>query len=154
KDVTWRYLTLTPSRLAISSRLIPWATKSLISSITSESNRTPSAPKDGPALVIVMATPPEWWSSFGRPCFVGAAVASWLFSLLGITFGGWIGYLIAGFIGACILIAIARAFSGGLQQRTRKPPFRESRGGLSTKKKTHEFIFSNKIPCCVQMRSI
>jgi hypothetical protein len=34
------------------------------------------------------------------------------------TFGGWIGYLIAGFIGACILIAIARAFSGGLQQRT------------------------------------
>jgi len=26
---------------------------------------------------------------------VGAAVASWLFSLLGITFGGWIGYLIA-----------------------------------------------------------
>jgi uncharacterized membrane protein YeaQ/YmgE (transglycosylase-associated protein family) len=27
-------------------------------------------------------------------------------------FGGWIGYLIAGFIGACILIAIARAFSG------------------------------------------
>jgi uncharacterized membrane protein YeaQ/YmgE (transglycosylase-associated protein family) len=27
-------------------------------------------------------------------------------------------YLIAGFIGACILIAIARAFSGGLQQRT------------------------------------
>src|SRR5262249_30815342 len=85
---------------------------------------------------------------------VGAAVASWLFSLLGITFGGWIGYLIAGFIGACILIAIARAFSGGPQTATRKPPFRESRGGLSTKKKTHEFIFSNKIPCCVQMRSI
>jgi uncharacterized membrane protein YeaQ/YmgE (transglycosylase-associated protein family) len=49
---------------------------------------------------------------------IGAAVASWLFGLLGITFAGWIGYLIAGFIGACILIAIARAFSGGLQQRT------------------------------------
>src|SRR5260221_4742723 len=49
---------------------------------------------------------------------IGAAVASWMFGLLGITFGGWIGYLIAGFIGACILIAIARAFSGGLQQRT------------------------------------
>src|SRR5947208_7869340 len=48
---------------------------------------------------------------------IGAAVASWMFGLLGITFGGWIGYLIAGFIGACILIAIARAFSGGLQQR-------------------------------------
>jgi len=41
---------------------------------------------------------------------IGAAVASWLFSLFGIHFGGWIGYLIAGFIGASILIAIARAF--------------------------------------------
>jgi uncharacterized membrane protein YeaQ/YmgE (transglycosylase-associated protein family) len=49
---------------------------------------------------------------------IGAAVASWLLGLLGITFAGWIGYLIAGFIGACILIAIARAFSIGLQQRT------------------------------------
>ena len=49
---------------------------------------------------------------------IGAAVASWLFGFLGITFGGWIGYLIAGFIGACILIAIVRAFSGSLQQRT------------------------------------
>src|SRR5215207_4451598 len=35
---------------------------------------------------------------------VGAAVASWLFGLLGISFGpGWLGYLIAGFIGAIIL---------------------------------------------------
>ncbi len=37
---------------------------------------------------------------------VGAAVASWLFSLLGITFGGWIGYLIAGggsFLSYCFL---------------------------------------------------
>ena len=41
---------------------------------------------------------------------IGAALASWLFGLMGLTFGGWIGYLIAGFIGACILIAIARAF--------------------------------------------
>lgn len=40
---------------------------------------------------------------------VGAAVASALLGLLGISFGGWIGYLVAGFIGACILIAIARA---------------------------------------------
>jgi uncharacterized membrane protein YeaQ/YmgE (transglycosylase-associated protein family) len=47
---------------------------------------------------------------------IGAAVASWLLSFLGIAFGGWIGYLIAGFIGACILIAIARAFSGGLRR--------------------------------------
>jgi len=50
---------------------------------------------------------------------IGAAVANWLFGLLGISLGGgWIGYLIAGFIGACILIVIGRAFSGGLQQRT------------------------------------
>ena len=49
---------------------------------------------------------------------IGAAVADWLFSFLGVTFAGWIGYLIAGFIGACILIVIARAFSGGLQRRT------------------------------------
>jgi uncharacterized membrane protein YeaQ/YmgE (transglycosylase-associated protein family) len=47
---------------------------------------------------------------------IGAAVASFLFSFLGISFGGWIGYLIAGFIGACILIAVARAFSGSSQR--------------------------------------
>jgi uncharacterized membrane protein YeaQ/YmgE (transglycosylase-associated protein family) len=49
---------------------------------------------------------------------IGAAVASWLFSLFGISLGnGWIGYLIAGFIGACILIVIARAFGGAFQRR-------------------------------------
>ena len=40
---------------------------------------------------------------------VGAAVANVLLGILGISFGGWIGYLVAGFIGACILIAGARA---------------------------------------------
>jgi uncharacterized membrane protein YeaQ/YmgE (transglycosylase-associated protein family) len=40
---------------------------------------------------------------------VGAAIASFLFGLLGVSFGGWVGYLVAGFIGACILIAIVRA---------------------------------------------
>lgn len=43
---------------------------------------------------------------------VGAAIASFLFGLLGITFAGWIGYLIAGLIGACILIGGARAIRG------------------------------------------
>lgn len=43
---------------------------------------------------------------------IGAAVASWLFSLLGISLGGWLGYLIAGFIGACILIFAARVVRG------------------------------------------
>ena len=45
---------------------------------------------------------------------VGAAIASWLFGLVGISFGpGWLGYLIAGFIGACLLIWIVRAIQGG-----------------------------------------
>jgi len=40
---------------------------------------------------------------------VGAAVASWLFGLIGISFGpGWVGYLISGFIGAVILIFAVR----------------------------------------------
>jgi uncharacterized membrane protein YeaQ/YmgE (transglycosylase-associated protein family) len=40
---------------------------------------------------------------------VGAAVASWLFAFMGISFGpGWVGYLIAGFIGAVILIFAVR----------------------------------------------
>jgi uncharacterized membrane protein YeaQ/YmgE (transglycosylase-associated protein family) len=43
---------------------------------------------------------------------VGAAIASFLFGLVGIRFGGWIGYLIAGFIGACILILIVRSIRG------------------------------------------
>jgi len=40
---------------------------------------------------------------------VGAAVAGWLFGLVGVKFGpGWLGYLIAGFIGAVILIFVGR----------------------------------------------
>ena len=31
---------------------------------------------------------------------------------------------------------------------------RPVRDAMSTRKKTHDFIFPNKIPCCVQMRSI
>lgn len=42
---------------------------------------------------------------------VGAVVASAIFRAVGIPLGNdWVGYLISGFIGACILIAIARAF--------------------------------------------
>jgi uncharacterized membrane protein YeaQ/YmgE (transglycosylase-associated protein family) len=43
---------------------------------------------------------------------VGAAIASAIFGLFGIVLGGWIGYLIAGFIGACLLIWIVRAVRG------------------------------------------
>ena len=40
---------------------------------------------------------------------IGAAIASFLFGILGISFGGWIGYLIAGVIDACILVGVVRA---------------------------------------------
>jgi uncharacterized membrane protein YeaQ/YmgE (transglycosylase-associated protein family) len=40
---------------------------------------------------------------------IGAAVANLLLGLIGVSLGGWLGYLVAGFIGACILIALARA---------------------------------------------
>jgi uncharacterized membrane protein YeaQ/YmgE (transglycosylase-associated protein family) len=42
---------------------------------------------------------------------VGAIVASLIFGIVGVSFGGWFGYLIAGFIGACVIIAIGRAVS-------------------------------------------
>ena len=43
---------------------------------------------------------------------VGAAIASAILSFFGIGLGGWVGYLIAGFIGACLLIWIVRAVRG------------------------------------------
>jgi uncharacterized membrane protein YeaQ/YmgE (transglycosylase-associated protein family) len=43
---------------------------------------------------------------------VGAAIADAILSALGINLGGWFGYLIAGFIGACLLIWIARLIWG------------------------------------------
>jgi hypothetical protein len=47
---------------------------------------------------------------------VGAAIASWLLGVLAVSLTGWIGYLIAGFIGACILIAVGRALGGAFQR--------------------------------------
>ncbi len=44
---------------------------------------------------------------------VGAIVANALLGVFGVALGGWIGYLVAGFIGACILIALARMFRSG-----------------------------------------
>ena len=43
---------------------------------------------------------------------IGAAVASAILSFFGVHLGGWIGYLIAGFIGAVLLIWIVRAVRG------------------------------------------
>lgn len=40
---------------------------------------------------------------------VGAVIANYILSVLNLTLGGgWLAYLIAGFIGACILIAVGR----------------------------------------------
>jgi uncharacterized membrane protein YeaQ/YmgE (transglycosylase-associated protein family) len=43
---------------------------------------------------------------------VGAAIGSAIFSFLVIALGGWLGYLIAGFVGASLLIWIVRAIRG------------------------------------------
>ena len=43
---------------------------------------------------------------------VGAAIGSAIFSFFGIALGGWLGYLIAGFVGASLLIWIVRAIRG------------------------------------------
>lgn len=44
---------------------------------------------------------------------VGALVLNWILLMLtGGTLGGWIGQLIVGVIGACILIAVGRALRG------------------------------------------
>src|SRR5262249_9523761 len=66
EHVTWRDPTVTPSRLAISSRLIPSATRSLIFSIACGVNFTHLPLTDGLAFVIVMAAPSRVaQSSFG-----------------------------------------------------------------------------------------
>ena len=43
---------------------------------------------------------------------VGAAVASAILSVFGVHLGGWVGYLIAGFIGAVLLIWVWRTIAG------------------------------------------
>lgn len=40
---------------------------------------------------------------------VGAIVLNAILALAGIGFAGWLAYLVIGFIGACILIAVGRA---------------------------------------------
>jgi uncharacterized membrane protein YeaQ/YmgE (transglycosylase-associated protein family) len=44
---------------------------------------------------------------------IGAGLASWLFGKFGLQVGGpaWVSYLIAGFVGACILILATRLFA-------------------------------------------
>src|SRR5579859_1014864 len=49
---------------------------------------------------------------------VGAFIGGFLASLLGLGASGFVGTVIVAFIGACILIAILRAVSGGYGRRT------------------------------------
>jgi uncharacterized membrane protein YeaQ/YmgE (transglycosylase-associated protein family) len=53
---------------------------------------------------------------------VAAAIASAILSFFGIVLGGWIGYLIVGFIGACLLIWIVRAVRGTRPARRARDP--------------------------------
>jgi len=40
---------------------------------------------------------------------IGAGLATWLFGLMGFRLqAGWLGYLISGFVGACLLIIVTR----------------------------------------------
>lgn len=41
---------------------------------------------------------------------IGAIIANAIFAMLGIVLFGWLGYLIAGFAGACLLIWVSRLF--------------------------------------------
>lgn len=41
---------------------------------------------------------------------IGAGIGNVIFNALGISLAGWVGYLIAGFTGACLLIAGSRLF--------------------------------------------
>jgi uncharacterized membrane protein YeaQ/YmgE (transglycosylase-associated protein family) len=43
---------------------------------------------------------------------IGAGIASWLFSKLGVRIGGppWFAYLVSGFVGACLLLIVTRIF--------------------------------------------
>jgi uncharacterized membrane protein YeaQ/YmgE (transglycosylase-associated protein family) len=43
---------------------------------------------------------------------VGAIVLNFILALLGLAYEGWFAFLIIGFIGACLLIAIVRLFKG------------------------------------------
>ncbi len=49
---------------------------------------------------------------------IGALIGGFLMSLLGLGGGGFVWTIVVAFIGACILIAILRAFSGSYSRRT------------------------------------
>ena len=49
---------------------------------------------------------------------IGAFIGGFLMSLVGLGGGGFVWTVVVAFIGACILIALLRAFSGGYGRRT------------------------------------
>jgi len=48
---------------------------------------------------------------------IGAVVGGWIFYKLGIRMGGVLGSLAAAFVGAVVLVAVARLFAGGHHDR-------------------------------------
>ena len=55
---------------------------------------------------------------------VGAIVANAILAAIGVSIGtGWVAYLIAGFIGACILIAMRAHSPGGRRPPTTRPQY-------------------------------
>ena len=49
---------------------------------------------------------------------IGAFIGGFLMSLVGLGGGGFLWTVVVAFIGACILIALLRGFSGGYGRRT------------------------------------
>ncbi|ACP25070.1 putative transmembrane protein [Sinorhizobium fredii NGR234] len=43
---------------------------------------------------------------------IGAVVLNFILAAFGMAYAGWVAYLIVGFIGACLLIAVGRAVRG------------------------------------------
>lgn len=43
---------------------------------------------------------------------IGAVVLNFILAAFGMAYTGWVAYLIIGFIGACLLIAVGRAVRG------------------------------------------
>jgi len=84
EHVTWRDPTVTPTRLAISSRLIPTATKPLICSITCGVNLMRRPLARGLAFVIVMATPLEVVEATSAVCTCSASFFITWFAFLPI----------------------------------------------------------------------
>ncbi len=77
---------------------------------------------------------------------VGAAIASAILSVFGIVLGGWIGYLILGFIGACLLIWIVRM--------VRRPHSLKACAALTPQRKASYFTLENDVGCRIELERV